>query len=602
MARQKNLEKLKSVAEYISANKEVESNKRKLESGKKIKIAILSSSTITGIKEILRVKCFNLGITCKFYLAPYNQYSQKILNKKSALYKLDPDLVIISIDIKNLLGENYFFPYKLSEKERKKIKDKRLKEIYSLINTLSGQISGKIVLHNFEVPTYSALGILENKQSFGFIEMIMAINRELAVKYKNDSQVFVFDFESFCSKYGKFNILDSKMYYLGDIKIGFEYLPHLCEEYMAFIKPIMSLSKKCIVLDLDNTLWGGIIGEDGLRGIKLGPTPEGRPFLEFQKYLLNLFERGIILAINSRNNPRDALKVLKKHPHMLLKEKHFASIVINWQDKASNLEKIAKEINIGLDSLVFIDDDEVNREIVKQALPEVLVVDLPDNPSEYVETLMKINDFNTLQISVEDKEKGKMYADQRKRRKVEESATDISQFLKGLKIKVTISPANSFTIPRISQLTQKTNQFNLTTRRYLEEGIRKFAKSKNHLVFSAKVNDKFGDSGITGVVIIKEYKKTKKWLIDSFLLSCRVLGRNIEKAIMAFIIQKAKKNKINSLIGEFIPTQKNVPAKDFYKSCGFYLSSKKNRQESWSKDLKKSEYEFPKFIKVVIDE
>jgi len=587
-----------SITDYFLVHKKIESEKikRKVYTKKTIKIAILSSFTTKGVKEILNVKCCSLGILPKFYIAPYNQYAQEILNRQSLLYNFEPDLVIVFIDTMSLLGEDFFFPYRISDEKRKKMLDKKYNELMTLIRVLSENISGKIIFHNFEVPIYSPLGILENKQSFGFIEMIRTLNSKLNESFKNNSQVFIFDYDLFCSKHGKKRIFDNKMYYWGDIKLGFDFIPLLCEEYMGFIKPIMSLTKKCIVLDLDNTLWGGIIGEDGFEGIKLGPTPEGRPFLEFQKYILNLFERGVILAINSRNNPDDALKVLREHPYMVLKEEHFASIKINWRDKITNMKEIAEEINIGLDSLVFIDDDQVNREIIKKALPEVYVVDLPDDPTLYVQALMEVNEFNTLQITEEDKKKGEMYAAQRKRQELQIASADISEFLRDLHIKVTIAKGNSFTIPRISQLTQKTNQFNMTTKRYLEEDIRKFAESNDYLVFSAKVEDKFGDSGLTGVVIIKKAKEMKEWIIDTFLLSCRVLGREIEKAILAFIIEQAKKEGVNTLIGEFIPTKKNAPAKNVYKDNGFRLFDKEGDKEIWKLDVRQVTPSYPEFI------
>ncbi len=576
---------------------EAEKQKRKAHAEKTMKIALVSSFTTKGIEEVLNVKCCSLGIMPDFYVAPYNQYAQEILNKASLLYKSDHDLVIIFIDTMSLFGEIFFSPYRLSDEERKEIAKQKYSEIITLIKTLSEKISGKIIFHNFEVPAYSPLGILENKQGFGFIEMVRTLNSRLAEAFKDNSQIFIFDYDLFCSKHGKKEIFDYKMYYLGDIKLNLNLIPVLCEEYMGFIKPIMSLTRKCIVLDLDNTLWGGVIGEDSLEGIRLGLTTEGRPYLEFQRYLISLHERGVILAINSRNNADDSLRVLREHPYAVLKEEHFASIKINWNDKLTNIREIAKEINIGLDSLVFIDDDRVNRELVKKSFPEVYVLDLPDDPSLYVRALIEVNDFNTLQITEEDKRKSMLYATERKRKKVQVASTDISEFLKGLDIRVTIMKADSFTIPRISQLTQKTNQFNMTTRRYLEEDIRRFAKSDDYLIFSAKVEDKFGDSGITGAVIIK--KEDYQWTIDTFLLSCRVLGRNVEEALMTKIIEYAKIENARKIVGIFVPTAKNKPAIDFYKRCGFNKIRELDGRTEYDLKLTKEGFKAPAYIDIV---
>jgi len=590
--------KCTTLADYINLyNKlEVEIQKINKESNKKIKIAFLSSFTTKGFKEVLHVKCCELGLLPTFYIGNYNQYAQEILNSNSGLYKFEPDLIILFIDTASIIGETYLSPYRLSDEKRKRLIDKKIGEIKTLIETVKKQTFAKLVVHNFEVPIHSPMGILENKQKFGFKESIETLNSKLRDQYKNDSQVFLFDYDAFCSKIGKQNIIDYKMYYLGDIKLDFQNIPYLCNEYTAYIKPLSSLTKKCLVLDLDNTLWGGIIGEDGIEGIKLGHTPEGRPFIEFQKYILSLLNRGVILAINSKNNLDDALSVFKNHPDMILKEEHFAAIQINWDDKISNMKAIAEELNIGLDSFVFIDDDKLNREMVRDALPEVLVVDLPEDPSLYLNTLIQLNDFNTFQITEEDKKKGKIYAQQRNRNQFEKIATDITEYLKGLNMVVTVQKANKFNIPRISQLTQKTNQFNMTTRRYLEEDIKKFSQDDKHLVISIKVEDKFGDNGITGTAIVEI--DDKEWRIDTFLLSCRIIGRRIEESLLAYIIQQAQKENAKTLHSEFIPTKKNAPAKEFYKKNGFSLKNTKDGIEYWEYDLT-NEYTFPEFIKII---
>jgi len=590
--------KIESVTDYFQEYDLIKKNIEIADTNqfKKIKIVVLSSSTIKGLKEILFVKCYKLGIIPEILIGGYNQYNQEIIDDNSYLYKFKPDLIIIFIDTASLLGQLFFDYYQLSEKEKDDLFESNIKHIKLLVNKISQNLNCKIVLHNFELPIHSPLGIIDNKQRLGFIEFIKNINYEINRYFKENSQIFIFDYDLFCSKFGKENIIDYKMYYLGDIKIKFEYLPKLSEEYISYIKSLLSLTKKCIVLDLDNTLWGGIIGEDGLEGIKLGPNPEGRPFLEFQRYLLSLFNRGIILAINSNNNPEDALSVLRTHPHMILKENHFASIKINWNDKISNMKLIAEEINIGLDSIVFFDDNKLNREMIKKALPEVEVIDLPDDSSLYLKTLMELNDFNSFHFSEEDKKKGQMYIDQRERLELSKTIPDIEEYLKALDMKITIEKANPFTTPRISQLTQKTNQFNMTTKRYSEEDIKTFLDSEDHLVFSIKLEDKFGDNGIIGVAIV--YKKQKIWTIDSFLLSCRVIGRRVEETMLAYIIEEAKREGVNTLIGEFIQTKKNIPAKEFYKRNGFNLIEIKNDTEKWEFSIEK-EYNYPGFIKII---
>jgi FkbH-like protein len=372
-----------------------------------------------------------------------------------------------------------------------------------------------------------------------------------------ESTVYVYDFNAFICKYGEKNVFDYRQFYLGDIRVALDFIPYLAEDLMGYIKPVLGINRKCIVLDLDNTLWGGVVGEDGFEGIKLGQDPIGVAYVEFQQHLLSLFHRGIILAINSKNNPEEALKVIKQHPNMVLREENFASVRINWNDKFSNMKEIAEELNIGLDSIVYFDDDPVNRELMSKIMPEVLTVDLPDDTSQYSSILTSMNDFNVLKITNEDTKRGQMYS-QRKRFEIEKALGSLDNFLSQLNLKVKIKKADEFTIPRIAQLTLKTNQFNLTTRRYQEEDIKKFSQDTNMIVGCAQIEDKFGDNGITGVFIINK-NSSSDWTIDTFLLSCRVMGRGVEDAIMGHIINEAIKEGVLTIKGQYIPTKSNKP-------------------------------------------
>lgn len=587
-----------SVGDYFNLSKKIKEDikNRGVEAEKKFKIAILSSFTLRGLEEVLLVKCCELGVLPEFYIGNYNQYNQEILDEQSGLYSFAPNLAIVFVDVRSMMGDLYFWPYSLSDEERKEWVTEKVREFSILLEKLKQKTKAKILFHNFEVPGYSPLGVAENKQPFGFFESVEKINSDLREAYKKDSQIFIFDFNAFSSQVGKRALLDYKMYHLADIKLDLQLLPLLGDAYVSYLKPALSQIKKCIVLDLDNTLWGGVIGEDGIEGIKLGPTPEGRPFWEFQKHLLSLFQKGIILAINSKNNLEDALKVLREHPHMILREENFASMRINWNDKVSNLKAIVEELNIGSDSLVFFDDDKLNREMVRGEMPEVAVPELPDDPSLYVSTLINLNDFHSFQITKEDKERGKMYVEQRKRYEFQGAVTDVKDYLRGLQTKVEIEDLNDFNLARIVQLIKKTNQFNMTTRRYSEEDVVKM-KQEGFWIFSVGVKDKFGDNGVTGLAMIE--KKPAVWKIDTFLLSCRVIGRGVEEVILGRILAEAKKNGIKILAAEFIPTTKNAPAKGFYQKVGFVLQGEENGAELWHFDVSK-EYLPPDYIEVMI--
>jgi FkbH-like protein len=536
---------------------------------KKIRVGILSSFTINGLEESLFVKCAERNIQCVTYNSPYKQYNQDILNSASPLYKFSPNLTFMIIDTRTILSSLFYNPYSVSASERREYIDNRVKELANLVRNFTMKSNSKLVVANFSTPIYTPYGICETKAEYGLREMMLDLNAKLSILLRNEPSTFIFNFDSFVSKYGEVNVFDYRQFLVGDIKVSLSYIPYLAEELMGYVKAELGINRKCIVLDLDNTLWGGIVGEDGFEGIKLSPQHPGSSFVEFQHTIQALHGRGIILAINSRNNEDEAMRVIREHPYMVLREDNFASIKINWDDKISNIKAIAEELNIGLDSLVYFDDDPVNREVMSKALPEVMTVDLPEDPALYAQAVTNLNDFNTFSITDEDKKRGQMYLEQRKRVQLEKSVSNLEDFLSQLNIKINIKTADEFTIPRIAQLVVKTNQFNLTTTRFQEEDIRKFAQNMNMWVGCAQTEDKFGDNGITGVFIVNKNTGHSEWSIDTFLLSCRVMGRGIEDGIMQHILNEARKEGISRVRGRYIPTKKNKPCESFLPNSGF---------------------------------
>lgn len=319
--------------------------------------------------------------------------------------------------------------------------------------------------------------------------------------------------------------------------------------------------KKCIVLDLDNTLWGGVVGEEGLDGIKLGLTPPGSDFLAFQQALLDLYNQGIILVINSRNNFNDAIAVLRTHPNMILKEHHFAAMRINWGDKAENLRELAKELNIGFDSMVFLDDDPVNRLLVRTVLPEVEVPDFPEESKRLVKFLQSLPYFKIGVITDEDKMRGSFYVTERLRKEHEKKFSSREEFLRSLDTEVHCFIDDSSSIARLSQMTGKTNQFNTSMHQMTEEEIKRFIADEGYRVFYASAHDRFGDHGIIAFALVR--KGVPRWSIESLLLSCRVIGRGIEEAFLEAIRRHAAESGASRIGIEFKPTKKNQPAKEF---------------------------------------
>lgn len=549
---------------YLKKHKELEQSG---EGGSKL--AILSSFTVNGLGEIISVKCHNeIKTDLRPYTAPYNQIDQEIIDSDSDLRKFKPDITAILINNKYIFGDNLQKLINQNLEHRSEYINGRTQEFFALVRAFLDNIGGTLIVSNLPLLSYSPFGIFDEKTQASYKDAVANFNHNLKKEFMGNNRVYIADMAAFFSKHGEYNIIDEKMLYLADMQISPKYLPLLADEIMGFIKPFCSKNKKCIVLDLDNTLWGGVVGEDGFDNIKLDDYPPGQIYKDFQKHLYELSKTGIMLAINSKNNPSDALEVIEKHPHMILRSKDFASIQINWDDKVSNLKRIAEEINIGTDSIVFFDDDPVNRELVREFMPEVLVADLPNDPSEYVRFIKGLNDFNRMQLTNEDFKRGELYYQDRQRNQFKKEFNNIDDFLKSLRLEVKIDPASAFTAPRISQLTKKTNQFNLTSRRYSEEDITNFMNSGGHEIFSVSVKDRFGDYGLTGSFIISK-ESAKRWNIDTLLLSCRVLGRKVEDNIVKYMIDLAKKNQAEELVGEYIPTAKNIQTADFYGKSGF---------------------------------
>ena len=380
----------------------------------------------------------------------------------------------------------------------------------------------------------------------------------------------VIDIKDFTRLYRTEELIDWKYYFISQMGLN----PRLSKDFQSWwqkkLDSIALKRKKCIVLDLDNTLWGGVLGEDGIEGIKIGGDYPGKAFLYFQNALLELSKSGVILTVCSKNNENDVLDAWDKNPFMVLKKENFAAYRINWQDKASNIRELAEELNIGIDSFVFIDDNPTERELIRQMLPMVSTPEFPVHPYElpvFFKNL--INDyFKVYSITDEDKKKTEQYKANAARKQAEHSFTNFSDYLQSLDIHIIVETATEFNLPRIAQMTQKTNQFNLTTHRYTDNDLKRFLV-EGWKIWCIAVSDRFGDNGITGCIMI-----TPNRVIDTMLLSCRILGKGIETAFVKKILLLLKECGITTLKADYIPTAKNSQVADFYEHCVFMCVSR----------------------------
>ncbi len=566
---------------------------------KQIKIALLGNATLDHLQAYLKVECYRAGLRPQFYQGGFDQYTQQILDPQSGLYDFKPDVLVCAIHASRLFPQLYNYPLDLTPEHRQVEMENGLKTIQNLIDTFAQRSSAMVLFHNMVLPQYPALGIYDWREESGQLSTFNEINRRLAEILRSRSNIYILDEEKIQARCGKARTTDPRLWFTARLGWSEAVLPELTKEHMRFIKPFKALNRKCIVVDLDNTLWGGIIGEDGLGGIQIGSEAPGNAFATFQRELLKLSQRGILLAISSKNNPEDALAVFEQHPGMILKLSDFAAKYINWQPKEINIREIAKELNIGLDSLVFLDDNPVERAKVRAELPQVLVPELPTDPAYYRRALLELDVFDTLALTEEDRNRNKLYAEQHARQEFEEKFTvsgSLDEYLKNLEMIVEIDFCNPTTLPRIAQLTNKTNQFNLSTRRRNEAQITEL-HSKGWQVYSLRVTDKFGDNGLTGVAIIEP--KVDCWEIDTLLLSCRVMGRGVETALLAFIAEKARQSVINTLQGWFLPTAKNEPAKDCFSRHNFSLiEESESGGQLWSFDLDEKNVIVPEWLTV----
>ncbi len=561
--------------------------------GRPVRIALLSSYVLDPLVPFLDVECRRAGLVPDVYVAPYNQYTQEVLSPSSGLHVFGADLVVLALDLEDLFPAVRGVP---SADELGRGRDEIRGTITGLVRELRARGNALIVVHDLAFTGRSAHGILDNRRGDGLGRWIEDLNRDLAQELAADPHTFLLPMREVLARAGTDRGQGRKLLYMARIRHGDAALRELARATMRYVKPLKGLTRKCVVLDLAGTLWGGVVGEVGPEGIHLGPTAPGVEFVDFQEALLNLTRRGILLAVCSKNNPDDVMPVLRDHKHMVLREEHFSAMRINWRNKAENLAAIAEELNIGLDSLVFFDDNPVERELVRQLLPEVLTVELPRDASQYRAALEDMTDFELLAVTREDELRSSQYQANRRRQALERSSGSLEAYLRSLEIQASVVPAGPHHVPRLVQMFNKTNQFNATTRRYQAPDMERFVAGPGSQVYALDVADRFGDHGLVGAAIVVE--EPAGWRIDSVLLSCRAMGLSAETVLLKRIYDAARAGGVSRLVGEFVPTKKNGPTADFYRRHGFRLEADVDGAQTWVLDPGVDRIENPAWIAV----
>ena len=563
--------------------------------GKPLRVAILRSYTVETIEPVLKLRLLLDGFRPSFWFGGYNQYVQEILDPDSLLYRFRPNLVLMMLRLEEVMPDfiDEFAGRPASEWDERIAAKAR--ELGSLAARMEKAFPAQIIVQNMTPPRAGYFGIHDPQRANGQSYLVHKLNQGLAVEFAHRQGVFLWDFDRLVRARGYDSLYDPKMWYVSRNPYKQSAYPAIADDLMRYIRSALGRIKKCVVLDLDNTLWGGIVGEDGIEGISLGHDYPGNCYRDFQKELLKLYHRGILLAINSKNNEADAFEVIDNHPGMMLRRKHFAAYRINWQDKASNLKAIAQELNIGIDSMVFIDDNPRECELVRRECGECDVLCLTDKPYLIPRFLDSVPGLECIRITEEDTQRGEMYQTQLVRGQAAASFDNIEGFWESLELEVKIEPVRAFSVPRIAQLTQRTNQMNLTTRRYTEAEVEALGRDPSWRVVSVAAKDRFGDHGIVGVMFIKINDDDCR--IDTFLMSCRVLGLGVEQYMIAFASAVAKRAKVKKLVGEYIPTSKNKVAADMYPKLGF----KKLSDTLFGADLEEPIFESPRHIKPPVE-
>ena len=529
-----------------------------------LSLLVLRNVVVEPIEPFYRWYAAQIGFNVDIEFGNYDLIVQESMGVDGTYFERRIDCVLLFMQLETFSTALSLGFASLKEDEVIQEVERTKGIINSVLLGLRQQTNSMILWHGFELPNYPSCGVEDSQNEFGQLATIASLNRFTKRCLAQVGDAYFSDLNLCVRRIGEKNFYDRRYWHIGRAPYSKDALHEIAHEDFKFIRALKTKNKKCLVLDCDDTLWGGIVGEDGFNGIAIGPSYPGSAYYEFQQEILNLYHRGIIIAICSKNNEDDVLNVFRDHPDMLLREKHIASFQINWNDKAENIQLIADELNIGLDSIVFLDDSPFEVEFVERCLPEVEAICLPiDHPSDYRQILGSSGLFDTLALTEEDRQRGVMYQGELARRKARESySIDMGDFYRSLEMVVEIRHADDYSIPRIAQILARTNQFSLTEKRYSELAIRTMVDADDGDIACVRLSDKFGSMGIVGAVILSYHGDCA--VIENFVMSCRALGRGVEDVLLEEAIYLAGNHGKYKVLGKFVPTKKNMQVRDFY--------------------------------------
>ena len=532
--------------------------------GPKFKMALLGDTATQLLAVALQGESVARGLAMELYEAEYNQVERQLLDSTSELYQYDADIIVI-FQSTHKLAEHHSL---LTQEQQATMADDRL----SFVSTICENpvFSGKrIIYFNYPEIEDTVFGSYANKVTSSLTYQVRKINYELMGMSQKYPNLFVCDIAGLQNKLGRDVMFAPNVYVSTEMVLSVDAIPYVASRLMDIVAAVRGNFKKCLILDLDNTLWGGVIGDDGLEGIQLGHgLGIGKAFTEFQMWVKKLRQRGIIICVASKNNEDTAKEPFVKHPDMVLRLDDIAVFQANWETKVDNIRTIQGILNIGFDSMVFLDDNPFERNMVRENIPGITVPELPEDPGEYLEYLYGLNLFETASYSGADKDRTKQYQVEAQRVSLQKTFTDEADFLKSLNMVSKVSGFTKFNTPRVAQLSQRSNQFNLRTVRYTEANIEALAADTKVIDLCFTLEDKFGDNGLIAVVIMKE-QNAETLFVDTWFMSCRVLKRGMENFTLNIMVDAAKEKGYKRIIGEYLPTSKNKMVENHYAHLGF---------------------------------
>ncbi len=537
-----------------------------------LKVSLLGDSATQLLAKSIIGYGYEIGYGIDLFEADYDQIKLQIFNPNSELYVHNPEFVIVAESTEKI-KQDY---YNENQDNRINFAEDKFSSIKEQVKLLGSLKNLKAILYfNLKEDDDSVYGNYANKIESSFLYQIRKFNY-LVMEFASTTNLFhIVDYKLLHQRNGDKVAFSNQSYVNNSMVFNLDILPLIAKNCIDIIVAQLGIFKKCLIIDLDNTMWGGIIGDDGIDNIQIGSLGIGKAFTNFQKWVKELKNRGIILAICSKNFESIAKDVFVNHPDMILRLEDISVFVANWDNKADNIKYIQSILNIGFDSMVFLDDNPFEREIAKKNIPSLTVPELGEDPSEYVDYLKTLNLFETASYVKNDTKRTLQYQEESKRKKEEIKYTDQASFLKSLNMEIKVAQFDSFNLPRVAQLIQRSNQFNLRTVRYTETELKALSKAENYICLALELKDSFGEYGIISIVILE--KKKDLLFIDTWVMSCRVLKRGVEEFVFNYVLRLANSmDGIKKIKGEYIPTKKNIFVKDLYQDLGF-----NNESESW---------------------